>query len=147
MNIFIFFEVVATVLANAFQDNLIDIFLMELTVALLFIINIWLGTIIGTKKDKFDWKKFLWGIFKAINILLIIFILCYALNLFVLVIERKMAITIDGGYVTTIEIFGIIAIWGVNLANDIKVKIKSFNTLKYVSYEAVHYNEGNGVVQ
>ena len=50
---------------KAVQENLETIVLMLIVVGSLSAINIVLGTIIGTFTDKFDLKKFFFGILKV----------------------------------------------------------------------------------
>lgn len=132
-------DLIIKTLQDAIQINLVYVVLMEIVVAGLFIFNIWLGTVLGTRKEGFDWKKFFFGIFKDINILLIIFGVCYILNLFVCVLNLIKDIEINIDIVTTLEIIAILIAWGIDLTKDIVEKIKSIKELKYIKYDDIKF--------
>ena len=125
---------------KAVQENLETIFLMLIVVGSLSAINIVLGTIIGTFTDKFDAKKFFFGILKAIVIGLCIFAFCYTLNLFALTLQLTKDITISTDFISTVEVFTILIVWAIDIAKDVIAKIKSMKELKYVKYEDVQIN-------
>lgn len=109
--------------------------LLDCCVAILYIANIILGAIIGTNKSKFDIKKFLFGVLKAVTVLLIIVGVCYTVNVFVLTINKIEGLSIGSSIITTIELLGIMVSVGTDLAMEVFDKLKSFMELKYVSYE------------
>ena len=113
---------------------------MLIVVGSLNAINIVLGTIIGTFTDKFDAKKFFFGILKAIVIGLCIFAFCYTLNLFALTLQLTKDITISTDFISTVEVFTILIVWAIDIAKDVIAKIKSMKELKYVKYEDVQIN-------
>lgn len=125
---------------KAVQENLDTIVLMLIVVGSLSAINIVLGTIIGTFTDKFDAKKFFFGILKAIVIGLCIFAFCYTLNLFALTLQLTKDITISTDFISTVEVFTILIVWAIDIAKDVIAKIKSMKELKYVKYEDVQMN-------
>ena len=128
------------VIEEALQNNLETIVLMLIVVGSLNAINIVLGTIVGSFKDGFDYKKFFFGIFKAIVIGICIFVFCYTLNLFSLTLQLTKDITISTDFITTLEVFTILIVWAIDIAKDIVEKIKSMKTLKYIKYEDVQIN-------
>ena len=125
---------------KAVQENLETIVLMLIVVGSLNAINIVLGTIIGTFTDKFDAKKFFFGILKAIVIGLCIFAFCYTLNLFALTLQLTKDITISTDFISTVEVFTILIVWAIDIGKDVIAKIKSMKELKYVKYEDVQIN-------
>lgn len=128
---------VIKVITDAVQENLETIILMLIVVGSLSGINIVLGTIIGTFTERFDVKKFFFGILKAFIIGLCIFVFCYTLNLFALTLQLTKDITISTDFISTVEVFTILIVWALDLAKDIIAKIKSMKELKYVSYDDV----------
>lgn len=128
---------VLTIIKEAMEENLETIILMLIVVSSLYAINILFGTIIGTYTEKFDAKKFLFGVLKMLLADIGIFVFCYTLNLFSLTLQLTKDITISADFITTIEVFTILVVWAVDTAQDIVAKIKSLKELKYVSYDAV----------
>jgi len=128
---------------KAVQENLETIVLMLIVVGSLSAINIVLGTIIGTVQDKFDAKKFFFGVLKAIVIGLCIFAFCYTLNLFALTLQLTKDITISTDFISTVEVFTILIVWAIDIAKDVIAKIKSMKELKYIKYEDVQINVQN----
>lgn len=122
---------------EAMSENLETIVLMLIVVSSLYGINILFGTIIGTYTEKFDAKKFLFGVLKMILADVGIFVFCYTLNLFSLTLQLTKDITISGDFITTVEVFGILLTWAVDTAKDIVEKVKSLKELKYVSYDDI----------
>lgn len=133
-------ETILKAVTEAVQENLETIVLMLIVVGSLSAINIVLGTIIGTFTDKFDAKKFFFGILKAIVIGLCIFAFCYTLNLFALTLQLTKDITISTDFISTVEVFTILIVWAIDIAKDVIAKIKSMKELKYVKYEDVQIN-------
>lgn len=125
----------------AADENLI-IVLVNLAVALgLFGTNIFFGTIMGTKEDGFDLKKFLFGIVKALGSCLGIFVFCYLLNVFYIGMNMTDLITIKVEVISTIQVIGVLYVWVIDLAKEVFDKIKSFRTLKYISYDDVDWQQ------
>lgn len=122
---------------DAMSENLETIILMLIVVSSLYGINILFGTIIGTYTEKFDAKKFLFGVLKMILADVGIFVFCYTLNLFSLTLQLTKDIQISGDFITTVEVFGILLTWAVDTAKDIVEKVKSLKELKYVSYDDI----------
>lgn len=131
---------VIKVIVEAVQSNLETIILMLIVVGSLSVINIVLGTIIGTVKDGFNIKKFLFGILKAIIIGICIFVFCYTLNLFALTLQLTKDIVISADFITTIEVFVILVAWAYDIGKDIIEKLKSMKTLKYIKYDDIQIN-------
>ena len=128
---------VLTIIKEAMEENLETIVLMLIVVSSLYAINILFGTIIGTYTEKFDAKKFLFGVLKMVLADIGIFAFCYTLNLFSLTLQLTKDITISADFITTLEVFTILVVWAVDTAKDIVEKIKSLKELKYVKYEDV----------
>ncbi|MBR2653975.1 MAG: hypothetical protein IKD59_05400 [Lachnospiraceae bacterium] len=128
------------VIQAAVEENLETIILMLIVVSSLYVINILFGTILGTITEKFIPKKFFFGIFKGFVANVGIFAFCYTLNLFSLTLQQTKDIQISSEFITTIEVFTILIVWGIDLAKDILEKIKSMKQLKYIGYEDVQIN-------
>lgn len=128
---------VIEIITEAMEANLETILLMLIVVGSLNVINIILGTVIGTFTEQFNIKKFLFGILKAVITGGCIFIFCYTLNLFSLTLQLTKDITISTDFITTVEVFTILITWGIDLAKDIIDKIKSMKQLKYITYNDV----------
>lgn len=133
-------ETILKLIEEAFQENLETVVLMLIVVGSLSAINIVLGTIIGTFKDKFDAKKFFFGILKAFVIGLCIFAFCYTLNLFALTLQLTKDISISGDFISTVEVFVVLVTFALDYARDVIDKIKSLKELKYVKFEDVQMN-------
>ena len=133
-------ETILKLIQEALQENLETIVLMLIVVGSLSAVNIVLGTIVGTFTDKFDVKKFFFGILKAFIVGLCIFVFCYTLNLFALTLQLTKDITISADFISTVEVFTILIVWALDLCKDIIDKIKSMKQLKYVKYEDVQIN-------
>lgn len=134
-------ETILKLIQEALQENLETIVLMLIVVGSLNAVNIVLGTIVGTFTDKFDVKKFFFGILKAIIVGLCIFVFCYTLNLFSLTLQLTKDITISADFISTVEVFTILIVWALDLCKDIIDKIKSMKQLKYVKYEDVQLQQ------
>ena len=133
-------ETIIQTIQKAMQENLETVVLMLIVVGSLSGINIVLGTIIGTFTEKFDVKKFFFGILKAFIIGLCIFVFCYTLNLFSLTLQLTKDVTISTDFITTVEVFTILIVWAIDIAKDIVAKIKSMKELKYIKYEDIQIN-------
>lgn len=137
-------KIIIDVLTQALNDNLSYVALMDVVLAFLYIFNILLGTILGTTSDKFDVKKFFFGILKAVCLLLIVFGICYILNVFTITMNQlKGFITISTEAVNTLEVIVILATQGLDIAAECLEKIRAFRELKYVSPSDVVLNDQN----
>ena len=103
----------------------------------LMVINIILGTINGAMTDNFDWKKFLFGILKAIVNAVCIVGTCCLCDVFAQVINTIDGISISTEVISTLQIICVVVAWCLDLFKDVFEKIKSLKTMKYVSYEDV----------
>lgn len=139
-------EIIKEVLMAALDANLSYVVLMDIVIGFLYLFNIILGTIIGTKESRFDLKKFLFGVLKAICILLIVIGLCYILNVFTLTLNKLSGfITISTDLVSTIEVLSTMVTIGLDIAKECIDKASSIRTLRYVSPEDVVVNDTNVV--
>lgn len=144
-------KVILDTLSNAFNENLEVVALLLISDLITSVLNIILGTIIGSNKDAFDLKKFLYGFLKLFASQCIIFAFCYALNLISLaldLIEERFDLKIltDNGQSAIIAVIDIISIIWVRIKDtclDVMEKIKSMRTLKYVSYDDVKLDQIN----
>lgn len=135
------FNIVWKTILEALNENLETIILMLIVVSSLYAINILFGTIVGSFKEKFNLKKFLFGILKCLIANVGIFLFCYTLNLFALTLQLTKDISISVDFITTIEVITILVVWSIDLSKDIIEKIKSMKELKYVSYDVVSSNQ------
>lgn len=131
------FNIVWNTILEALNENLETIILMLIVVTSLYAINILFGTIVGSFKEKFNLKKFLFGILKCLIADIGIFLFCYTLNLFALTLQLTKDISISVDFITTIEVITILVVWAIDLSKDIIEKIKSMKELKYITYEDV----------
>lgn len=116
---------------------------MVIVVIGLYGVNIFFGTVIGTKQDRFMPKKFFFGILKALGCGIGIFAFCYLLNLFTLSMNLTDLITIHQNVTTTIEVIGVLYLWAMDLSKEVLDKIKSWRDLKYVSEDDISINQQN----
>lgn len=128
-------EKVIEILKMALDSNIDYAILLDCCIAFLYVANITLGAIIGTRENKFDPKKLLFGILKAVIILVVIVGVCYIANVFVLTINQIEGLSIGSSIITTVELLGVMVSVGADLAMEVVDKLKSFRELKYVSYE------------
>ena len=138
-------EKIIQIFTEAANDENLVIVLVTLAVALgLFGTNIFFGTIIGTKNDSFNLKKFLFGILKAIGCCIGIFVFCYLLNVFYIGMNMTDLITIRVEVISTIQVLGVLDVWVIDLGKEVMDKVKSFRNLKYVSYDDVDWQQDAG---
>lgn len=128
---------VIEIIRAAVEENLETVVLMLIVVASLYITNILFGTILGTFTEEFIPKKFFFGILKGIVGCTGVLCYCYSLNLFALTLQTTKDISISNDLVNTLMVIGVLVAWAWDLATDIYNKLKSFKTLKYVSYDDV----------
>ena len=135
-------KVIQTII-DALESNLDEVLLMLIAVTGLYLINIFFGTIQGTKKEGFDIKKFFFGFEKMLMADVGIFGFCYILNLLSLILMATNDIIIKDGIITTLEIIMTLWAWAVDTSKDILAKIQAMKTLKYISYDDVQINPDN----
>lgn len=112
-------------------------------------INIALGTIIGSKENGFDFKKFFFGFAKLVGSQVLIFGFCYFLNLISLTVDLfekylHMQIFADDAQTVIVAVIDVAAvIWArlYDTCKDVLEKIKSLKTLKYISYDDIQIQE------
>ena len=131
------------IIIEAMEENLETIILMLIVVSSLYAINILFGTIIGTYTEKFNIKKFLFGILKMVLADVGIFVFCYTLNLLSLTLQLTKDVTISESFVTTLEAFGVLLTWAIDTSKDIVAKVKLLKELKYVTYDVVDVSKVN----
>ena len=124
---------------KAFSENLEAVVLLIICTALLYLVNIALGTILGTREVGFNLKKFLFGFLKGIIAAALIFVFCYSLNLLSLTLAL-VDITVSVDVITVLEVVGVLAIWDIDMAKEVIEKIKSLKELKYVTYDDYQIN-------
>lgn len=128
---------ILNILRSAWQVNVEYVIVLDIVIALLYIFNILLGTIIGTSQEGFSIKKFLFGVLKTVGVLIIVIGVCYTLNIFALVINLIEGLEISTSIVNALEVIGIIVAIGIDMAKEVIDKIKDFRELKYISYDDV----------
>lgn len=137
-------DVILELLQKAWDSNLIIVAAMVIVVIGLYAVNIFFGTIIGTKEDGFDFQKFLFGILKALGCGVGIFAFCYILNLFSLTMNQTDLVSINETVITTVEVIGVMYLWAMDLAKEVLEKIKSWRDLKYVSEDVLAFTQNPG---
>lgn len=137
-------EIIIDVLYKAMDVNIAYAVLMCIVLAFLYGANIVLGTILGTFTDKFNAKKFWFGILKALITIIVIILLCYILNVFMLTINLIEGINISEDLVSTLEVLSILITNGIDISKEVIQKIKSFRgDLKFTSYDNVTISDTN----
>lgn len=128
---------------NSFIFDKMDAVIVFLIVAGgMYVVNIILGSVEGIFKKEFDWKKFFYGIGKALVSCLCILAFCLLLNLANYGLSL-IKVSIPDEIITVGEILVIIWAWIKDLALDITEKIKNLKTLKYVKYDEVSLQDIN----
>ena len=102
----------------------------------MYITNILLGSLNALFTKDFDWKKFFYGVAKAVVACLAILLFCVLLNLFNYGLSL-VDIVVPDTVITVLEVIGVLAGWCYDLALDIFDKIKGLKTLKYISYDDI----------
>jgi len=133
-------KVIIDTIQNAFSENLEAVVLLIVVTALLYLINIILGTILGTFNIGFNLKKFLFGFLKGTVASLCIFAFCYSLNLLALTL-KLVDIVVSVSVLTVIEVITVLATWDIDLSTEIFEKVKSLKELKYLKYGDVTVND------
>lgn len=118
-------------------ENIKTIIMLLAITGGLMIINIVLGSVNGAMKEKFDWKKFLFGVLKAIVNAICIVGTCCLCDIFAQVINTIDGIAISTEIVSTLEIIAVVVAWCLDLFKDVFEKIKSLKDMKYVAYDDV----------
>lgn len=137
-------KTVIELLKKAWDSNLTIVASMVIVVIGLYALNIFFGTIIGTKEDGFNFKKFLFGIVKAFGCGIGIFAFCYMLNLFALTMNLTDLVTVNQAVITTVEVIGVMYIWAMDLSQEVLEKIKTWRDIKYVTYDDVTIQQDPG---
>ena len=127
-------------ITKAFNSNLEAVVLLIFVTAMLYLINIVLGTILGAFNIGFNFNKFVLGFVKGFIASLCIFVFCYSLNLLSLTLSL-VEITISTSVLTVLEVISVLSIWDLDLSADIYEKIKNLKQLKYLSYDDVSIND------
>lgn len=139
-------EIITKVLTEALVDkNLSYVALLDVCIGLFYFFNIALGAILGAKNEGFNLKKFLFGIIKSLCIMAIIVGVCYALNVFVLVINLIDGLEISVEIVTTMEMIAVLVGIGQDLATELLDKIKNIKEMKYISLDDIKVSDTNVV--
>lgn len=133
-------KLIIETIQKAFSENLDAVVLLIIVTAMLYLINIVLGTILGTHKVGFDLKKFLFGFLKGTIASLCIFAFCYALNLLALTL-KLVDIVVSVDVLTIVEVIVVLSTWAIDLSKEIFEKVKSLKELKYIKYEDVSVND------
>lgn len=123
---------------DALSDQKMTILvIIMIGVAVLFASNIILGTIQGQKLEGFSWKKFLFGIEKALAMMLVTLALCFAFNMICIGAEMAEFITLGTPVIASTEIVGILLVYGIDLSKEVLEKFKTLRKLKYISFDDV----------
>ena len=133
-------KLIIETIQKAFSENLDAVVLLIIVTAMLYLINIVLGTILGTHQVGFNLKKFLFGFLKGIIASLCIFAFCYALNLLSLTL-KLVDIVVSVDVLTIVETIAVLSTWAIDLSKEIFEKVKSLKELKYIKYEDVSVND------
>lgn len=133
-------KLIIETIQKAFSENLDAVVLLIIVTAMLYLINIVLGTILGTHQVGFNLKKFLFGFLKGTIASLCIFAFCYALNLLALTL-KLVDIVVSVDVLTIVEVIVVLSTWAIDLSNEIFEKVKSLKELKYIKYEDVSVND------
>ena len=133
-------KLIIETIQKAFSENLDAVVLLIIVTAMLYLINIVLGTILGTHQVGFNFKKFLFGFLKGTIASLCIFVFCYALNLLALTL-KLVDIVVSVDVLTIVEVIVVLSTWAIDLSKEIFEKVKSLKELKYIKYEDVSVND------
>ena len=133
-------KLIIETIQKAFSENLDAVVLLIIVTAMLYLINIVLGTILGTHQVGFNLKKFLFGFLKGTIASLCIFAFCYALNLLALTL-KLVDIVVSVDVLTIVEVIAVLSTWAIDLSKEIFEKVKSLKELKYIKYEDVSVND------
>ena len=87
-------------------NNLITIAMLLAVLGVLYITNTILGAVIGSQKEKFEWKKIGKGMLKAFLFCLSFLTYCFCLEILPFILMR-INITISSDIITFFEIVGI----------------------------------------
>lgn len=106
----------------------------------LMLFNIILGTIVGTHKEGFNWKKFLFGVCKALVLAFVIAGYCAVIE-FVPLILARLKISMPQEYVTFMQVVGVVLAWVYEDTMEVKEKITEVKELHYTSYDDFQIEE------
>lgn len=137
------------IIIDIFNEVITDEYLPLLFVLLLCafgfsIIEDIIGTIVGSMKNGFDLKFKIFGLLKRIAIGLTLMAFAFVVDYFVITLNHLPSFEIETQIVTILEIVAMVVTWCVDSCKGILEKFKSIKELKYIKYEDVHYNEGDG---
>jgi amino acid transporter len=141
------FAEILEALKNAVEDkNMLVLAIIMIAVMVLFVCNIILGTIEGSKKENFNLKKFLFGILKAVVLCFVTLLSCYGFNLLCIGLKMADFVSISAEVIAGAQIVAVAGVYGIDLGKEVIEKIKSFRDLKYTSYDDIkpvlpEYNE------
>lgn len=130
-------EIITKVLIEAFDSNVSYSFLMSLIILSLHFFNIVLGTILGSMQTAFNLKKFLFGIFKALCLFVIVIGLCYVVNVFVLTINLIDGIEFDRSIINVLQVLAILITTAREILAECLEKLRSFKDLKLTEADVV----------
>ena len=102
----------------------------------MYVTNIILGSLNAIFTNEFDWRKFIYGVAKALVASLSILLFCILLDLFNYGLSL-ISIIVPDNVITILEVIGVLVGWCYDLALDIFDKIKGLKTLKYISYDDI----------
>ena len=131
-------EKVLTSINSVLVDKMEIVVVFLIVAGGMYLTNIILGSLNAIFSKGFDWKKFLYGIAKALVLCFAICLFCVLLNLFSYGLSL-INIVVPDNVITIFEVIGVIAWWCFDLALDIFDKIKSIKTLKYISYDDIQF--------
>lgn len=124
------------------QDALITSYMLAIVFGLNLIIIV-LGTITGTVKDGFDWRKFLFGILKALIAALCVVALVILCDIFAQLLNLLPYIKIEAEFITAAQVIAVVVAWCVDLFMDAFTKVKGLKELKYIKYDQIRVIDKN----
>ena len=137
-------EIIIDIFNEVIKDEYLPLLVVfVLVVMALMLLNILLGTIYGTKEEKFDFKKHLFGWLKMLATGIVIIAFGFVVDYFVIALNHLPQIAISTELITIGEILAVIVVWCVDLTKEIIEKVKSLKELKYITYDNVKINKEN----
>ena len=121
---------------ESIKENIITISLLVGSDGVLMLLNILFGTVIGTNQIGFKWKKFIFGILKAVLIAVGIAGFCIVVEIIPLILERAK-IVVPEDFVTYTQVFGVVLAWVINDIKEVYEKLVSLKELKYVTVDEI----------
>jgi len=129
-------------ITNSIFSNIEAPIVFLIVALVLRIANIVLGSIDAMFKKDFDWGKFMSGIWKMLVVGITILFVIIILNLFAYGLTL-INISIPQDTVSAMTVILIIVTWCIDLAMEVKDKIQSMKTLKFVSYDSIDVSQIN----